>query len=433
VDSAAWIGVAAACVGSAAVVLGWAKFVVEAPLRTKLASLELKLDTGEADRKTIAEELDREKAHSGELTAALSGLQQDFYSFKVGKPGIVLKTEIDADLVSAMDVIGVGEASILVPGPPAGSRTLVFLSIFGPAAPRLKKTRLPMDRGIAGRVFDTGTPNNTSNPRGDQSFFEGIDMKGGGQTRALLTVPIQLEGKTLGVLQFLNKPQGFTNEDETRSTEVARLVAPKIGRFLLDPENFESLGLAWKDDARIETIVFCDLTSSSSLLASMNAASAVDCFNEYLESHCDVAMRHGGTIDAYLGDGALFRFGRPRAAGLKSPSLRALEASLTMIESFEHLKESWLLAGLPVEPLHTRIGVATGPVYEAMMGHPQLQRVTVIGQTVNLAARLCESAPRDRSVLLVDGRTETDGLEVTVAMQPHTLDDGINAFDVHAV
>jgi class 3 adenylate cyclase len=216
----------------------------------------------------------------------------------------------------------------------------------------------------------------------------------------MLTVPLRHNGRTVGVAQFLNKPAGFSESDEVRATELAGLLAEKVAAFAGDPENFELLGLAGTVGDKEATIAFCDLTSFSPLLNQMNAPSAVDCLNEYLEQQCDVAMAHGGTVEKYLGDGAMLRF-LPAHSPEQDSIVDAVEAALEMQDLFERLKDNWLSSGLPVRDIYSRIGISCGIVHEAKVGHHQFQEITVIGNAVNEASALCEAARRDGHVITV--------------------------------
>jgi adenylate cyclase len=129
-------------------------------------------------------------------------------------------------------------------------------------------------------------------------------------------------------------------------------------------------------------------------------------------------MQHGGTVDKFLGDGAMLRFNVPRE--IRDSRMQALRAAVAMREVFETQKESWLRAGMPVSSLFTRIGVASGPVREAIMGHPQFQSLTVVGEPIILASNLCAGAPRDRNVILITQGTAV-GLESQLTTKPVPL------------
>jgi adenylate cyclase len=178
-----------------------------------------------------------------------------------------------------------------------------------------------------------------------------------------------------------------------------------------DAQNFELLGFAPAQQTCEGTILFCDLTASSLLLDAMDFSSAISLMNAYLEKCCDVAMHYGGTVDKLLGDGAMLRFNVPHE--ISDARMQAMRAAVSMRDEFDAQKQAWTKAGMPVSCLYTRIGMARGPLREAIMGHPQFQNLTVVGEPVILASNLCAGAPRDRSVILATADT-VQGLESQV-------------------
>jgi hypothetical protein len=260
-DSAAWVGIVAGLVAIAGAVIGYGRFMVQAPLLAKNATLEAEKARVDADRAELERQLTQARERFADLDARYRTLEQDFLSLKLNKTGVLLKHEIDTELMQAMNLLRVHESSILLPGPGTNSDSFVFLSIYGPAAEKLRKAKLASDKGIVGRVFATGTPHNTADAYRDPNFFSGIDKKGEHETRALLAVPLRHDGKVIAVLQFLNKPGGFTYEDAANAERLAPALASKVASFASDPQNFEVLGLAWRSDNKEATIAFCDLTS----------------------------------------------------------------------------------------------------------------------------------------------------------------------------
>jgi class 3 adenylate cyclase len=396
----AWIGIGAGVVAIFGAVIAWGKFMIRAPVEARNAALEAEKAQAQAARAEADGRSDRARERLADLDARFKALQHDMVNLRLGKTSVFTKHEIDTRLREAAEALGVIESSILVLGPPPNSSSFVFLSIMGPAATKLRLAKLKIDSGIVGRVFATGTLHNTGNAYRDPNFFPGIDKKGEHETQAMLTVPLKVHGKTVGVAQFLNKPGGFTEADEGRAVDLASLLAPRVATFIADAENFELLGLAGRTEEEQAAILFCDLTSFSNLLDQMNTPSAIDCINEYLEWQCGVAMSHGGTIDKYTGDGAMLRF-VPGMSRDGDYTTQSVEAALEMREKFERLKEGWLSARLPVHGIYSRIGISCGTVHDAKIGHPQHQEITVIGETVNEAANLCETATRDRNVIVV--------------------------------
>src|SRR5918997_1274560 len=112
---------------------------------------------------------------------------------------------------------------------------------------------------------------------------------------------------------------------------------------------------------------------------------------------------YGGHINKYIGDGLMIVFGAPVNRGEKLEARAAVACGLGMLEEIERINEDWKDMGRP----HIAIGVGihTGGATCAVGGAPGRLEYTLIGDTVNLAARL-ESTTKDAGVpLLVSSTT----------------------------
>jgi class 3 adenylate cyclase len=399
------IAIIGAVVGLFGAIVAYTKFLAQAPLEAKVNSLEGDVQRKDQELLAKAADLTAMERQLAQLKDEHSSVLQDFLNYKGGRSGVLIKREIDNEMAFIRNALDATESSILIRGPLPYSPTFVFLSIYGPAAAKLRKSKLPIDKGIAGRVFKSGLTHNAKNAYQDASFSPVADRKGMHRTESMLTVPIEYHGQIEGVAQFLNKLDGkpFSEADEGVALNAMHSVAPKVAEFHRDQSNFEALGLASTTEERhLATVVFCDLTASSSMYDALSSAEVVDAINEYLERQADVVLRYGGTIDKYLGDGAMFVFNPRRSAGDSDHATRAVEAALEMGRDFETLKRGWSEAGIQLPGIYSRVAAACGPVLSPIMGHPQFQQVTVFGDTVGRAANLCEVAPRDRNVLIVD-------------------------------
>ncbi|MBI5166597.1 MAG: sensor domain-containing diguanylate cyclase [candidate division NC10 bacterium] len=103
------------------------------------------------------------------------------------------------------------------------SGELHFEVAAGERGPIVKGFRLQIGQGIAGWVAKTGEPLIISDAQDDPRFFRGVDEKTGFQTRSILCVPLKSKGKTLGVIELINKLDGpsFTQEDLYRVSALA--------------------------------------------------------------------------------------------------------------------------------------------------------------------------------------------------------------------
>jgi class 3 adenylate cyclase len=392
-------------VGLFGAIVAYTKFVAQSPLEAKVNSLESELKLKEQELSARSGELAARDNQLAQLQDEYSAVLQDFLHYKSGRGGAVVKREIDNEMTLIRNALKATESSILVPGPLPYSPTFIFLSIYGPAASRLRKSKLPLDKGIAGRVFKSGLANNASDPYSEDAFSPVVDRKGAHVTQSMLTVPIEYQGQVIGVAQFLNKSDGrpFDQSDEVLTLRAMQTLAPRVSEFRRDAANFETLGLASPlDEERLAAVLFCDLSASSTMYNTLSSAEIVDVINEYLERQADIILRYGGVIDKYLGDGAMFVFNPRRSGGESDHVARAVDAAVDMQRDFEILKRSWAELGMPLGALFNRIGMAAGPLLSPIMGHPQFQQVTVFGDTVARANHLCETAPRNRNIIIAD-------------------------------
>jgi sigma-B regulation protein RsbU (phosphoserine phosphatase) len=100
--------------------------------------------------------------------------------------------------------------------------------------------RLPADRGIAGWVAREGSAVRLENAYDDARFEPDIDRKLGFKTKQLMCLPIRNEaGDIIGVLQLLNKAEGFTDEDEAFLDALSAHVALALEKAQLHRERVE--------------------------------------------------------------------------------------------------------------------------------------------------------------------------------------------------
>jgi len=372
------------------------------------ATVTYRIVQHESSHHTDVEQL-RSRAERAEAEAEI--LRTEFKSLLTGRTGPVIKTEIDRELLQSMNVLQAQAASVLIQAPPPNQHThLVFLSVFGPVANRIRKDLVEKD-SIAGMVMRSGRLENVRNPRGHSNWNRAVDVKSEFETTTLLTVPLPLPAsavpdasqKASGVCQFLNRTneQPFTRQDEQVAEMTAHRVAPLVQEFIADERNFETLGLPLDQPYQEASVMFCDLTSSTELLDRMNTASAILRLDEYLENLGEIAIAHGAKLFTNLGDGMLLSFNVPKPLDYH-PRL-ALDAAWKMQQDFQRICRGWQMFDLGL--LHNRIAVAVGPVLLATVGPKQFRQETIFGPVVNLSNKLCRVAPRDGDVIVVDEET----------------------------
>jgi class 3 adenylate cyclase len=132
-------------------------------------------------------------------------------------------------------------------------------------------------------------------------------------------------------------------------------------------------------ERRQVTVMFADLVGSTALSARMDPEDLREVISAYQKCVAATVQRFGGFVAKYMGDGVLVYFGYPQAH--EDDAERAVRAGLELIHAVSGLKSS--------APLQTRVGIATGLVVVGdLIGSGSAQEQTVVGETLNIAARL---------------------------------------------
>ncbi len=142
------------------------------------------------------------------------------------------------------------------------------------------------------------------------------------------------------------------------------------------------------------TILFSDIVGFTTLSESLPPREINIVLNQYFTRMTDILFKHDGTLDKYIGDGLMAVFGAP----MEKPddAERAIQAALEMRRELAAMRDE---VGSNSAQLHIRIGINTGRVVAGNMGSPRRLDYTVIGDPVNLAARL-ESSGTPNQILI---------------------------------
>ncbi len=147
-------------------------------------------------------------------------------------------------------------------------------------------------------------------------------------------------------------------------------------------------------ELRTICVLFLDIRGFTAMTRQRPAAETVELLNAFFAEMIDVVDRHHGIINKFLGDGFLALFGAPLAD--PSAAQNALGAARTMIEAVEAWNKE-----RPSQALRVGIGIHMGEAVTGVVGSPRRKEYTVIGDTVNLAARLEQLTKETGSQVLV--------------------------------
>lgn len=136
--------------------------------------------------------------------------------------------------------------------------------------------------------------------------------------------------------------------------------------------------------SRFLTIMFCDLESFSTLSEKSPSHELLLRISKYLEVVTRAVNEESGTIDKFIGDGVMAFWGAPEM--LEDHAWHACVAAIKIQQRMVQLNEAWVKDGL--DPLNVRIGIHCDAVLVGNIGSSQRMSYTVMGDGVNVAARL---------------------------------------------
>ena len=137
-------------------------------------------------------------------------------------------------------------------------------------------------------------------------------------------------------------------------------------------------------ERRVLTVMFSDIRGFSGFSETMRPEQLAAFLSEYLTPMTDLVLASDGTLDKYIGDAVMAMWNAPLPVGDHAD--RACGAALAMQAALGPLNRAWATRGRPT--IQIGIGVNTGPMSVGNMGSEARFDYTVLGDAVNLAARL---------------------------------------------
>ena len=207
--------------------------------------------------------------------------------------------------------------------------------------------------------------------------------------------------RDLGVLQGLASLAALWVENTflvKRSEEEAvtrqkfeRLLSPNLVEKVVSGE----VAIQKGGELRQCTILFADIRGFTRMSEDQPASEIVHMLNEYFEMMVDVVFHYEGTLDKFIGDEIMALWGAPVAH--ENDVDMAVHAAVHMQAALKEFNDLRRSEGM--QPIHVGIGLVTGRIVAGYMGSTKTMSYTVVGSSVNLAARLC-SAARNGEILV---------------------------------
>lgn len=181
--------------------------------------------------------------------------------------------------------------------------------------------------------------------------------------------------------------------DKYVSSNVANLVVNQ-------GDSFEQ---ALRGQTKPVSVLFSDIRGFTTLSESRSPETLVSQLNEYFLPMVDKVLVEGGTLQKFIGDAIMAVWGDTHSLGLETDCCHAVRAAIKMRTALNLLNEGWKGRDDRLE-LSIGIGINHGTVVVGELGHPQRMEFTVLGDGVNLAARL-ESATKQFGCDILVGET----------------------------
>ncbi len=197
----------------------------------------------------------------------------------------------------------------------------------------------------------------------------------------------------------MQKKLGRTNEKLAAAQKTMEKASEQLSRYL-SPQIRDAIftGDTW---ARIEsrrqhlTFFFSDIVDFTGTTEHLEPEVLSGLLSSYLGEMSRIALKHGATIDKFIGDGIMAFFGAPHSKGKKEDALACVRMALEMRQRIHELQGFWAEQGAQ-RSLQVRMGISSGYCTVGNFGTEDRMDYTAIGSQVNLASRLENRAGSDR-------------------------------------
>jgi adenylate cyclase len=169
------------------------------------------------------------------------------------------------------------------------------------------------------------------------------------------------------------------NKRFIRSTFSHFVTKSVVDELLANPDKIKLGG-----EKKICTVMFSDVAGFTTISEKLTPEALVSLLNDYLTQMTNIIFKYDGMLDKYEGDAIMAVYGAPVSKG--NDAYNACISALEMQSALARMRELWRKQGR--DELHARIGLNTGPMVVGNMGSETRFDYTVMGDSVNLGARL---------------------------------------------
>ena len=229
-------------------------------------------------------------------------------------------------------------------------------------------------------------------------FVQGLYL---GVSKQLLAILLTNIAALIVQFYYESKEKSFLNN------AFKQYISPELIDEMVNNEIMPTLG-GTKSNI---TAYFTDIASFSTFSEKIGDPSKlVDLLNEYLTAMTDTLLSNKGTLDKYEGDAIIAFFGAPMP--LENHAQSACDSAVDMQTKLMGLRKKWAAEGnrwpKVVHDMHMRIGINSGDIVTGNMGSSMRKNYTMMGDAVNLAARLESAAKQYGAYIQISEDTQKD-------------------------
>ncbi|MBI3803798.1 MAG: HAMP domain-containing protein [Nitrospirae bacterium] len=273
---------------------------------------------------------------------------------------------------------------------------------------RLTAAGLTLGFILLGVVVAFGVASSMTQPI--QVLVQGMEEVRKGNLSAEVAVPNKDEiGMLANAFNFMIA--GLRERDRIKGT-FQRFVSSQVAEKLLEAKDVVLTG-----ERRRVTVLFSDIRGFTSMSERMAPEEVVSILREYFSVMVDVLIAHEGVLDKFIGDAIMAVFGAP----VRHPDdpLRAVRTAIAMQKALVDLNEERDRRG--AEAIYIGIGIATGDVVAGNIGSEKQMQYSVIGDDVNLAARIQSKSGKEKILICPETYKAVCGEIKTIPLEPMML------------
>ena len=306
------------------------------------------------------------------------------------------------------------------------SQMLRCRSSSGEGAEKTRDALVPVGRGIAGRVFQEGQPL-LLNGDADERKFPGM-VKKTRHIHSSLCIPLRLERESIGVLNInrLKKGNAFRETDlqllsvfannaaiaiqnavlrrekhqrVRLQTMFEQMHSPRVAEELIRKSEGGRKSLKMREKKEV-TVLFADIRGFSRMVNFVDVEVIMDFLDDFYNIMTKAVFDNEGNVDKFIGDEVMAFFGAPNT--LENASENGLNTAMEMVTYFEWIRDKHAKKTPDIKGLGIGVGINTGEAFVGNVGSGKRYEYTVIGNSVNLARRLCSYAEPGQIIISED-------------------------------